>query len=81
MARLRVLSAEGDAMIERDTRRAEAGDPQALAAVREEEQIFAQERARGATAFRVAAGRPAERLDRFDPRAEQVVLVPRVAGG
>jgi len=49
--------------------------------VREAERIFEEARRRGATAFKVEAGRPAERLDRFDPRAEEVVIVPRVAGG
>jgi hypothetical protein len=49
--------------------------------VREAERIFAQQRARGATAFRLLPGRPAERLDSFDPQAEHIVLVPRVAGG
>ena len=81
MATLRVLSARGDTAIEWDQQKAEAGDPEALAALREAERIFAEQRARGATAFGVEAGRPAERLERFDPRAEQVVVVPRVAGG
>ena len=57
------------------------GDAEALAAVQEAERIFAERRARGALAFRVWPGRPAERLDHFDPHAEQVVIVPRVAGG
>jgi hypothetical protein len=35
--------------------------------------------ARGDTTIRV--GRPAERVDAFDPAAEQIVVVPRVAGG
>ena len=41
----------------------------------------AQERARGATAFRVEAGKQAERIEHFDPQAEQIILVPRVIGG
>ena len=41
----------------------------------------ARERTRGATAFRVEAGKPVERLERFDPQAEQIILVPRVVGG
>ena len=81
MARLRVLSALGDTAVEWDQRKAEAGDPEALAALREAERIFAEQRAGGATAVRVESGRPAERLDRFDPAAEQVIVVPRVIGG
>ena len=81
MAKLRLLSARGDTAVEWDLREAEAGEPEARAAVREAERIFEEARRRGATAFKVEAGRPAERLDRFDPRAEEVVIVPRVAGG
>ena len=81
MARLRVLSVLGDTAVEWDQQKAAAGDPEALAALREAERIFAEQRARGATAVRVEAGRPAERLDRFDPAAEQVIVVPRVVGG
>jgi len=67
--------------VEWDEKRLEVGDPEALAAVREAERIFEEQRARGATAFKVAPDRPAERMDRFDPKAEQIVIVPRVAGG
>jgi hypothetical protein len=81
MAVLRVLSAQGDTQIEWEREQAETGDPEAMAAVHEAEQIFAEQRARGATAFRIAAERRAERLDAFDPNAEQIVFVPRVAGG
>jgi hypothetical protein len=81
MAKMRVLSARGDTVIEWDGRKVEAGEAEALAAVREAERIFAEQRARGATAFRVAPDRPAERIDAFDPMAEQIVVVPRVAGG
>ncbi len=81
MAKLRVLSARGDTTVEWDEKKVEAGDPEALAAVREAERIFEEQRARGATAFKVAPNKPAERLDVFDPKAEQIVIVPRVAGG
>ena len=81
MAKIRVLSAHGDATVEWDRQQVDDGDAEALAAVREAELIFAEQRARGATAFRVAPDRPAERIDEFDPRAEQIVVVPRVAGG
>jgi hypothetical protein len=81
MAVLRILSKLGDQTYEWDVDRVQQGDAEAVAAVREAERIFAQQRARGATAFKVWPGRAAERLDRFDPQAEHVVIVPRVAGG
>ncbi|MBI4494268.1 MAG: hypothetical protein HY690_15890 [Chloroflexi bacterium] len=81
MARLRVLSARGDTTVEWDRARVEAGDPEAVAAVREAERIFEEQRQRGATAFKVEPGQPARKLTRFDPEAEQILVVPRVAGG
>jgi len=81
MSTMRILSHLGDTVVEWDGRTSEADDPEALRAVREAERIFAEQRAAGATAFRVQQGRPAERLDTFDPKAEQIVVVPRVAGG
>ena len=58
-----------------------ANDPEAVAAIREAERIFNEERLRGATAFKVEPGKPVERLEKFDRTAEQVVIVPRVVGG
>lgn len=81
MSKLRVLSHLGDSAVSWDADQAATGDPEAMEAVREAERIFAAERARGATAFRVAPGKPAERLDRFDPHADEIVVVPRVSGG
>ncbi len=81
MGILRVMTFDGDKSVRWDRHRASAGDPEALAAVAEAERIFAAARARGAVAFRVAAGQPAERIDSFDPEAEQIVVVPRVVGG
>lgn len=81
MAVMRVLSKLGDTAYEWDVARVREGDTEALAAVQEAERIFAQQRAKGAVAFRVWPGRAAERLDHFDPEAEQVVIVPRIAGG
>ena len=78
---LRVMSRRGDDRLTWDGQKAVAGDAEALAAVREAERIFAQERAKGATAFRVETGKPTERIERFDPTAEQIVMVPRVVGG
>jgi hypothetical protein len=81
MAKLRVLSSRGDTVVEWDEKKIELGDPDALAAVREAERIFDEQRARGATAFVVTPGKPAQRIDTFDAQAEQVLMVPRVAGG
>ena len=81
MGMLRVMSRRGDDRVTWDTQKVLAGDSEALAAIREAERIFAQEKAKGATAFRVNPGKPAERIDRFDKTAEQIVLVPRVVGG
>ena len=81
MGMLRVMSRRGDDRITWDEQKVLAGDPEAAAAVREAERIFAQERSKGATAFRINPGKPAERIEQFDQTAEQIVLVPRVVGG
>lgn len=81
MGMLRVLSRSGDDKYSWSTAGVEVGDPEALAAVREAERIFEEQRNHGATAIRVTPDRPAERLDRFDPLAEQIVMIPRVVGG
>jgi hypothetical protein len=78
---LRVMSRRGDDRVHWDKQKVLAGDLEATAAVREAERIFAQERAKGATAFRVEPGKPIQRIDTFDETAEQIVLVPRVVGG
>jgi len=78
---LRTMSRRGDDRITWDQQKLQVGDPEAAAAVREAERIFAQERAKGATAFRIDPGKPAQRIDTFDETAEQIVLVPRVVGG
>jgi hypothetical protein len=75
------MSRRGDDRITWDRSRVQVGDPEALAAVREAERIFAEERARGATAFKIEPGSPAQRIAEFDKTAEQIVLVPRVVGG
>ena len=78
---LRVMSRRGDDRLTWDQQKATLGDPEALAAIREAERIFEQERARGATAFKVEPGKPVQRIETFDETAEQIVLVPRVVGG
>ena len=81
MGMLRMMSRRGDDRLAWDEQKVLEGDLEAIAAVREAERIFAQERAKGATAFRVESGRPAQRIDQFDATAEQIVMVPRVVGG
>jgi hypothetical protein len=78
---LRIMSRRGDDRMTWDEHKAQTGDAEAVAAVREAERIFAQERAKGATAFRVETGKPLQRIDQFDATAEQIVMVPRVVGG
>jgi hypothetical protein len=78
---LRVMSRRGDDRLSWDGQKVLAGDVEAIAAVREAERIFAQERAKGATAFRVEPGKPVERIEQFDETADQIVMVPRVVGG
>ena len=81
MGVLRVLSHHGDDRVAWDRAAAESGNPEAQAAIREAERIFAEQRARGATAVKVAPGRPAERIESFDPQIDEIVMLPRVVGG
>ena len=81
MSMLRVISRRGDDRVMWDTGKVATEDPDAVAAVREAERIFQSQQRRGATAFRVEQGQAPVRIDRFDPAAEQIVLVPRVVGG
>ena len=81
MGMLRVISKRGDERVQWNGQDALAGDHEAIAAIREAERIFADERARGATAFRLDPGKPVERLEQFDPQAEQIILMPKVVGG
>jgi hypothetical protein len=81
MGMLRVISKRGDNRLHWNEQDALAGDAEAMAAIQEAERIFARERARGATAFRVEPGKPVERLEQFDAQASQIIMVPRVVGG
>jgi hypothetical protein len=82
MATLRVLNGSGDRQIRWSTQGLADGDAEALAAVREAEQIFARERERGGAAFRVRPGVAAERVHAFDPFAEEdTLLIPPMVGG
>ena len=81
MGVLRVLSSHGDDRYAWDQTAAVAGDLDAEKAVREAERIFDQQRTRGALAVRVTPDGAPQRIDHFDPEAEQILLVPRVVGG
>ena len=81
MGLLRVISKRGDDRVYWNEQDALTGDAEANAAIQEAERIFEFERARGATAYRLEAGRPVERLEQIDSQAEQIIMVPRVAGG
>jgi len=81
MGMLRVISKRGDDRVQWNEQDALTGDAEANAAIREAERIFAHERARGAIAFRVEPGKQAERIEQFDPQADQIILVPQVIGG
>jgi hypothetical protein len=81
MSVLRVLSSAGDRAYTWDPTQVAIGDPEAIAAVREAERIFAAQRRNGGIGVRVRADQPAVRLDAFDPQAEQIIMMPRVVGG
>jgi hypothetical protein len=81
MGMIRIISRRGDERQFWNEQDALAGDVEAMAALREAERIFAQERARGAKGFRVEPGKPIELLEQFDAQAPQIVMVPRVVGG
>jgi hypothetical protein len=81
MGMLRIISKRGDDHQFWNEQDALAGDVEAIAALKEAERIFAQERARGASAFRVEPGKSIELLEQFDAEAPQIVMVPRVVGG
>ena len=80
MGVLRVLCSQGDAVHTWDETRA-ATDPGAREAVEEAERIIREAQRRGAVAFRSVPGRPAERIQEFDPSLDEIILVPPIAGG
>jgi hypothetical protein len=81
MSTLYVLSSRGDKRVNWAPGDVEAGDPEALAAIAEAEAIFAREQSRGSSAFKLAPGEPAERIDTFDRTADEIIIIPRMAGG
>ncbi len=81
MSMLRILSSQGDDRRTWDQLQAQTGDPETLAAIQEAERIFAEVRARGGSAFEVRKGQLAVRIETFNPEAEQIIMIPQVAGG
>jgi hypothetical protein len=75
------MSRRGDDRITWDSQKVNANDSEAVAAIREAERIFNDERRKGATAFEVDSGQTVERIEKFDGTAEQIILIPRVVGG
>ena len=81
MGTLCVLSRRGDDRVTWDERLVEMGDPEALAAIREAECIFEEQRAKGAMAVKVETDGTPTRIEHFDQAAERIVMEPRVLGG
>jgi len=75
------MSKRGDDQVIWDSQKAALGDPSAIAAVKEAQRIFDQQKALGATAFKSETGLPTQRIESFDATAQQIILVPRVVGG
>lgn len=74
MGMLRVLCGRGDVKVEWDTEQVEA--------VQEAERIFRENAARGYAAFKVDDKvETAVRIDEFDPRAREIIQIPRIVGG
>jgi hypothetical protein len=71
---LRVLCALGDTKVEWDI--------DVEQTIREAERIFSENAARGYASFRVDDGLDkAERIDRLDPKARQILQIPQIVGG
>ena len=73
MHKLRIMDATGDTTVTWDTEAEEA--------VKEAERLFEHHRKSGATAFSVSPKGETTRITRFDPEAQQIVMIPRIAGG
>ena len=81
MGVLRVLCSLGDAVYTWYEEKAAAGETGPGKAIEEAEQILREAQAHGAVAFKTVPGKPAERVRQFDPRADEIVIVPKIAGG
>lgn len=81
MGQLRIMSHQGDTRVVWDSKRADEGDAEAAAAVREAERIFAEHRAQGSTTFVVEPGQQPRVIEQFEREADQIIIAPRIAGG
>jgi len=81
MGTLRILSRDGDRQVAWDLNAVATGDAEARAAVAAVEQLFAEARARGSTAFGRSQGQAPTRLDHLDFTADEIIMVPRIVGG
>lgn len=81
MSSLKILNHTGHTTVEWDAKQAGTGDIDAQAAVDEALRIFAEHKAKGFTPFKSEPNKPAVRIIEFDPTAEVIIMVPRVAGG
>jgi len=74
MGEMRIMDRAGDSVL--------AWNPEELEEVREAEARFNELVVRGRhTAFDIVEGGKAKQLKVFNPDAEKIVMVPRVAGG
>jgi hypothetical protein len=69
---MRIMGRSGDTKVDWDLDSEEA--------VREAERIFGEHMGRGAFAFRVQ-GNDSERIESFDPRAQEIVVLYPMSGG
>lgn len=82
MGKLVVLNRRGDNTVTWDMERALAGDTEAKLAVLEAERIVNEGLQKGSAAFAVVPGtNEGKKIKRFDPNAEQIVVVPPMRGG
>ena len=82
MAQLKVLGGKGHTTTTWDPAKVETGNPEALAAVREAEKIVHEAQARGAALFEInPQTKKGAKVDKFDPQAEETLVVLPIAGG
>jgi hypothetical protein len=81
MSVLRIMNGSGDTSVSWNPEQLAQADPEAEAAVREAERLFARARAQGAVAFRIDADEKATKLSDFDRTASEILVIPAMVGG